>query len=827
MYGITSLKTDIILLCDIRLCNSAGISNLNELTTSFKINPHCSYKFFHNSRINKRGVGILIKHSLSFAVLGERRDPEDNYLALHLEIEGKKFTVCSVYGPNQVQPTFFTSLQESISFFANYPVIMGGDWNCTVSCEPANSNIDTLNMQNPPNIRHSNLLKKLCTDLNLSDPFRVKFPFRKEYTFFSKDVTKKNKSRIDFFVISYPLLARVNKIFVQPHMQNKMFDHRAVIMCFKDPPKVIKQPTISRDLIKDPDIELHVSLVVADTYLIHTNALDNQELQRLTYAVGNAKMNIGRAGPDKKYFHDGYRTEEEENTRAALIGSIHELLDSFPIEIVQRGGFREELTDDIFLETLINNIRNECISYQIFLAKTILASTKHITDKLKVLKTSYVANEAEINSLEKKLDEIVDNQLRNRLEAPQNFEILQNEKITPFFLNLAKGNKAEASLTDLLDDDGNPFRTDTELKEHIRKFYQNIYKKPNIDNFIQADCITNFLGEEICNSNLVKDSIIPEQIRQEFEEMLSIQELDESAAQGNRSAAGMDGINNCFIKKFWHLLRIPLHRYIPYCHERGFLTQSFRTASIKLIPKKGDCTKIKNWRPISLLSCLYKVISRALNNRLKKVSGIIFSRGQKGFTKDRHIQEVLMNLIEMIAHCKEYNIPGAILSIDTAKAVDSVSHRYMHYVYSFFGFGPNFIKLLETLGNNRTACIAFEDGSHSAEIALECGRAQGNTSSPVEYNMAQQIVIFKIELCPEVRNVYQIHFIARPFLRVPVPALPVVLIAADMDDQRFRNESSFETSKADGFADDNTTGTLFKYQSLNAIKKNIARFLQY
>jgi hypothetical protein len=89
-----------------------------------------------------------------------------------------------------------------------------------------------------------------------------------------------------------------------------MFDHRAVILCFKDPPKVIKQPTISRDLIKDPDIQLHVSLVIADTYLIHTNALENQELQRLTYAVGNAKMNIRRAGPDRKYFHDGQRKKK-------------------------------------------------------------------------------------------------------------------------------------------------------------------------------------------------------------------------------------------------------------------------------------------------------------------------------------------------------------------------------------------------------------------------------------------------------------------------------------------------------------------------------------
>jgi hypothetical protein len=39
-------------------------------------------------------------------------------------------------------------------------------------------------------------------------------------------------------------------------MQNKMFDPRAIFVCFKDPPKVIKQPTISSDLIKDPDIKL-------------------------------------------------------------------------------------------------------------------------------------------------------------------------------------------------------------------------------------------------------------------------------------------------------------------------------------------------------------------------------------------------------------------------------------------------------------------------------------------------------------------------------------------------------------------------------------------
>jgi hypothetical protein len=286
----------------------------------------------------------------------------------------------------------------------------------------------------------------------------------------------------------------------------------------------------------------------------------------------------------------------------------------------------------------------------------------------------------------------------------------------------------------------------------------------------------------------------------------------------------MDGISNCLIKRYWALLRTPLHRYASLCHEKGTLTQNFSTASIKLIPKKGDASKIKNWRPISLLSCLYKVISRALNNRLKKASSYIFSRAQKGFTSDRHIQEVLINVIEMIAHCKTHDIPGAILSIDQAKAFDTISHLYMRQVYRFFGFGPNFIKLLETLGNNRTACIAFEDGSHSPPFDLKCGRAQGNTSSPTEYNMGQQILIFKIELCPAIKSVYQHHFISRPFLPLAIEHHFEEPPPRDSNDEKYRNESSFETSKCDGFADDNTTGTVCEYESLNALKTVLEDF---
>jgi hypothetical protein len=93
---------------------------------------------------------------------------------------------------------------------------------------------------------------------------------------------------------------------------------------------------------------------------------------------------------------------------------------------------------------------------------------------------------------------------------------------------------------------------------------------------------------------------------------------------------------------------VPLTNYANHCLESGNLTDNFRTASIKLIPKKGGLSRITNWRPISLLNCVYKIISRAINERLKLVSNRILSRAQKGFTKGRYVQDCLINIIDTI-----------------------------------------------------------------------------------------------------------------------------------------------------------------------------------
>ncbi len=164
IHGIVSLLSDIIILSDIRLCNSAGISNSNEITNSLRSNPYCSYRLISNSHKSKRGVGILLKNSLSFSVLSEFRDQADNILGLRPDLQGKIFSVCAIYGPNTADPGFFDDLNACRLQMDTDNTIFGGDWNFTVCW----------GMRTPPNHRHSVLLGEFCENFGFFWPVQDK-----------------------------------------------------------------------------------------------------------------------------------------------------------------------------------------------------------------------------------------------------------------------------------------------------------------------------------------------------------------------------------------------------------------------------------------------------------------------------------------------------------------------------------------------------------------------------------------------------------------------------------------------------------------------------
>ncbi len=196
-------------------------------------------------------------------------------------------------------------------------------------------------------------------------------------------------------------------------------------------------------------------------------------------------------------------------------------------------------------------------------------------------------------------------------------------------------------MNSLKKDDNSVFESDAAREEHIVSYYRELYKIPFEPVQAQNTTIEEFLGdaaleEEVINSKLSNDE------KELLERPLSIDELDASINKAKlNSAPGIDGISNRFIKEFWEYLRVPLHRYAMCCFEKGYLTSNFRSSKIRLIPKKGDCSKIKNWRPISLLNCFYKIISRAIAERLKKVIGKSQTWDRSGITVRNNVKRYL------------------------------------------------------------------------------------------------------------------------------------------------------------------------------------------
>ena len=170
IYGITKLKTDLIFLSDIRICNRNLVSGIADITKTFSTNPYQSYNFLHNSSSNKRGVGILIKSDLCFSEELVIRDPGENYILVRARIKGTSLIIGAVYGPNNHDPVFFNNLKRDIRALGGHRIVLGGDWNCTYSNENVNHNLDCLNMVNLPNLRHTNLLLQMCDEFDLTDP---------------------------------------------------------------------------------------------------------------------------------------------------------------------------------------------------------------------------------------------------------------------------------------------------------------------------------------------------------------------------------------------------------------------------------------------------------------------------------------------------------------------------------------------------------------------------------------------------------------------------------------------------------------------------------
>ena len=122
-------------------------------------------------------------------------------------------------------------------------------------------------------------------------------------------------------------------------------------------------------------------------------------------------------------------------------------------------------------------------------------------------------------------------------------------------------------------------------------------------------------------------------------------------------------------------------------HERGRFVRSLNTTILVLVPKKRGADDLRDFRPISLMGGLYKLLAKVLANRLKKVVGKVVSSYQNAFVEGRQILDTALIANEAIDSMLKMNESGVLCKLDIEKAYDHINWNFSLLVMQKMGFG--------------------------------------------------------------------------------------------------------------------------------------------
>nr|GFA17100.1 RNA-directed DNA polymerase, eukaryota, reverse transcriptase zinc-binding domain protein [Tanacetum cinerariifolium] len=150
---------------------------------------------------------------------------------------------------------------------------------------------------------------------------------------------------------------------------------------------------------------------------------------------------------------------------------------------------------------------------------------------------------------------------------------------------------------------------------------------------------------------------------------------------------------------------------------------------VALIPKVMDAKFVNDFRPISLIGSVYKVITKVLANRLAPVIADLIFETQFAFVARRQILDGPFILDEILHWCKRKNKKAMFFKVDFSKAYDSVHWDYLLEVLKAFGFGRTWCNWIRGTLISAKASILI-NGSPSKEYSCHRGLKQGDPLAP-------------------------------------------------------------------------------------------------